>query len=74
MSKVMKQVADTVVNEAPVKRKGGFAAISPERRREIASMGGKAAHASGTAHQWTPDEAAEAGRKGGLVRQGKWKK
>ena len=32
------------------------------KRREIASKGGKAAHAKGTAHEWTPDEAREAGR------------
>lgn len=43
----------------------GFAAMSPERQREIASMGGKAAHASGNAHEFTSEEAREAGRKGG---------
>ena len=46
----------------------GFAALSPERRREIASMGGKTAHALGRAHQYTSEEAREAGRKGGLAR------
>ena len=45
--------------------KRGFAAMSPEKQREIASMGGKAAHAKGTAHQFTSEEAREAGRKGG---------
>jgi general stress protein YciG len=35
-------------------------------RREIASKAGKAAHAKGTAHQWTSEEARAAGRKGGL--------
>ena len=35
------------------------------RQREIASKGGKAAHEKGVAHEWTPDEAREAGRKGG---------
>ena len=35
------------------------------RQREIASKGGRAAHAKGTAHQFSPDEAREAGRKGG---------
>lgn len=35
------------------------------RQREIASKGGKAAHQKGTAHEWTRDEAREAGRKGG---------
>lgn len=47
--------------------KRGFAAMSPERQREIASMGGKAAHAKGTAHQFTSEEAREAGRKGGVA-------
>ncbi len=41
--------------------------MDPARQREIASMGGKAAHAKGTAHQWTPAEAKEAGKKGGDV-------
>ena len=36
-----------------------------ERQREIASKGGRAAHRKGTAHQWSADEAREAGRKGG---------
>jgi uncharacterized protein len=46
----------------------GFAAMSPERQREIASLGGRTAHQKGTAHEFTPDEAREAGRKGGLAR------
>jgi general stress protein YciG len=45
--------------------KRGFAAMSPEKQKEIASKGGKAAHAKGTAHEFTPDEARNAGRKGG---------
>jgi hypothetical protein len=45
----------------------GFAALSPERRKEIASMGGKASHAKGTGHEWTPEEARLAGRVGGTV-------
>lgn len=43
----------------------GFASMDAERQREIASKGGKAAHKLGTAHQFTPDEARVAGRKGG---------
>ncbi len=43
----------------------GFASMDRNRQREIASKGGKAAHAKGTAHEWTRDEAKEAGRKGG---------
>jgi general stress protein YciG len=43
----------------------GFATISPERHREIASQGGKAAHTKGTAHKFTSAEAQAAGKKGG---------
>ncbi len=39
--------------------------MSPEKKREIASKGGRAAHERGTAHEFTPDEARAAGRKGG---------
>lgn len=49
------------------KKKQGLATLSPERIREIASMGGKACHAQGKGHQWTSEEAREAGRKGGLI-------
>lgn len=45
--------------------KKGFAAMNPEEHRKIASMGGIAAHKKGTAHKFTPEEAREAGRKGG---------
>lgn len=45
------------------KRKG-FATFSPEKRREVASRGGKAAHVRGTAHEWTHDEAVRAGQLG----------
>ena len=43
----------------------GFAAMDREKQRQIASMGGKAAHAKGTAHEFTSQEAAAAGSKGG---------
>ncbi len=43
--------------------------MSPEKQREIASLGGKAAHAKGTAHEFSPEEAREAGRKGGQAAQ-----
>ena len=46
------------------KSKRGFASMDPSRQRDIASKGGKAAHAKGTAHEWTADEARRAGRKG----------
>lgn len=48
----------------------GFASMSPEKQREIASKGGRAAHEKGTAHEWTADEARSAGRKGGQVSRG----
>jgi general stress protein YciG len=50
----------------------GFASIDEASRREIARKGGRAAHQRGTAHEWTPEEAREAGRKGGgvLLRSG----
>lgn len=38
--------------------------MSPERRREIASKGGRTSQARGTAHQWTAEEASAAGKKG----------
>jgi len=37
------------------------------KQRDIASKGGKAAHQKGTAHEWTSEEAREAGRKGGMA-------
>ncbi len=43
----------------------GFASMDPERQRQIAREGGKAAHIKGTAHEFTSDEARNAGRKGG---------
>ncbi|MHB2016863.1 MAG: KGG domain-containing protein [Candidatus Xenobia bacterium] len=51
----------------PEKGKGkrGFASMDEEKQRQIASLGGKAAHAKGTAHEFTPEEARNAGRKGG---------
>lgn len=44
--------------------------MSPEKQREIASKGGRAAHEKGTAHEWSTLEARDAGRKGGLVSRG----
>lgn len=49
------------------KSRRGFASMDPERRREIARRGGKIAHEKGTAHKFTPAEAREAGRKGGVA-------
>ncbi len=58
-----------VSSEQPKSRRG-FAAMSPERQRELASKGGRVAHEKGSAHRWTPEEAREAGRKGGNARHG----
>jgi general stress protein YciG len=56
------------------RRPRGFAAMDRTKVSEIASKGGKAAHAAGTAHQFTSDEARAAGKKGGVaphVRRGR---
>mgnify|MGYP001627427757 CR=1 FL=1 len=47
----------------PARAKRGFAVLSPEKKREIASMGGKAAHEHGRAHRFTSEEARAAGKK-----------
>jgi hypothetical protein len=48
----------------------GFAGMDDDKQREIASEGGRAAHESGNAHEFTSEEAREAGSKGGQSRQG----
>ena len=50
-----------------VRRPRGFAALTPERRREISHKGGVTAHIKGSAHEWDSGAAREAGRKGGLA-------
>ena len=50
-----------------IKQQSGFATMTPEKRREIASKGGKAAHEKKVAHEWTKEEAKVAGAKGGRV-------
>jgi len=67
--------AEATIGEGTVdgthrKERRGFASMSPEKQREIASKGGRAAHQKGTAHEWTSEEARKAGRKGGQVRRG----
>ncbi len=47
--------------------KRGFSSMNPEKQREIASKGGKAAHEKGTAHEFSSEEARVAGRKGGAA-------
>lgn len=53
--------------EPKKKGKRGFASMDPETRKRIASLGGRAAHARGKAHQWDSEAAREAGRKGGRI-------
>jgi general stress protein YciG len=61
---------DSTMINAERKERRGFASMSPEKQREIASKGGRAAHQKGTAHEWTSDEARNAGRKGGQISRG----
>lgn len=51
----------------PTKNGRGFAGMDPKRQKEIASLGGKAAHKSGNAHEWSSAEARKAGRLGGIA-------
>lgn len=64
----MNDAANGRMNERKERR--GFASMSPEKQREIASKGGRAAHQKGTAHEWTSEEARSAGRKGGQISRG----
>ena len=61
---------DRTMNNGERKERRGFASMSPEKQREIASKGGRAAHTKGTAHEWTSEEARSAGRKGGMISRG----
>jgi uncharacterized protein len=67
--------SEPIATESPKPRRPrGFAAMDRTKVSEIASKGGKAAHAAGTAHQFSSDEARNAGRKGGVaphVRRGR---
>ena len=65
-NEVIPTVHDTTPAPAP-KRRRGFAVMDPKRVSEIAAKGGVAAHVKGTAHEFTQDEAREAGRKGGYA-------
>ncbi|MGZ3847380.1 MAG: KGG domain-containing protein [Flavisolibacter sp.] len=55
-------------NQQPGRSRRGFAAMSPEKQKEIARAGGLAAHKQGVAHRWSPEEARDAGKKGGQAR------
>jgi uncharacterized protein len=58
---------DSGQEDKVAKEDRGFASMDRNKQREIASKGGKAAHQKGTAHEWTSEEAREAGRKGGMA-------
>jgi general stress protein YciG len=62
-----RQVVRAVGGEEMAKEDRGFASMDRAKQREIASKGGKAAHQKGTAHEWTSEEARDAGRKGGIA-------
>lgn len=66
----MNEAAKGPIVNASRKERRGFASMSPEKQREIASKGGRAAHQKGTAHEWTSEEARSAGRKGGQISRG----
>lgn len=65
---MMDILGDSEESASPRKGNQGFASMSKEKQREIASKGGKAAHQAGTAHEWDSQEAAAAGRRGGQKR------
>jgi general stress protein YciG len=52
----------------PRRSRRGFAAMDPAQHREISRRGGQASHLSGRGHEWSEDEAREAGRRGGEAR------
>jgi general stress protein YciG len=56
-------------NEENKKSVRGFAAMDAEKQREIARKGGRAAHEQGVAHEWSSQEARDAGKKGGQARK-----
>jgi general stress protein YciG len=59
--------SETKEASPPPKKRRGFAAMDRSAVRAIARKGGVAAHARGTAHEFTPEEARDAGRKGGTA-------
>ena len=68
-------MADNRIQENQQESRGrsssrGFASMDPQKQREIASEGGRAAHRQGVAHEWSSEEAREAGRKGGQNSRG----
>lgn len=70
----MSEPEKDMTSETKPRRPRGFAAMSPEKQREIASKGGRSAHAKGTAHQFSSEEARQAGTKGGRAAADKKRK
>ena len=66
----MDDTAPLRASSAHPKQRRGFAAMPPEKRRAIASKGGRTAHEIGMAHRWDSDEARAAGKKGGHLSRG----
>jgi len=62
---------DSPLKTTEKKTRRGFASMDPERQRLIASQGGRVAHQLGVAHQWTSEEARNAGKKGGQNSHGR---
>ncbi len=67
MSNIDENMVETTDTEVRVSDRRGLASADDETRQRVASMGGKAAHQSGNAHEFDSNEAREAGRKGGSV-------
>ena len=62
-----RRVAERAQGGRRGKRRSWICIDGSAKQREIASKGGKAAHQKGTAHEWTSEEARDAGRKGGIA-------
>ena len=62
---------DSQESEVKQHKPRGFAAMSPEKQKELSRRGGEAAHRKGVAHRFTAADAREAGRKGGRATHAK---
>ncbi len=62
-----KKAAQKTARQVLAPKPRGLAALTPERRKEIAAMGGRSVHAKGTGHRFTSKSASKAGKKGGTV-------
>ena len=63
------QSAQGTASPARARQPRGFAAMNPAKQREIASLGGRAAHQSGHAHEFTTEEARSAGKRRHQLRE-----